>query len=172
MMLRVVAFLQTVAATAAWISAAIFLRYWRQSRDALFALFAVAFTLLGVSWAILSMVTPLGDASPYVHGLRLLAFLLIIAAVVAKNREPIECAGDTGVMSPPARRWSAAAIPSFLSRARQYRPQPHDSPRKAFGRVQRDDRAEKTPTAHHEHRHDAARREDRDDAHRHQVGAE
>ena len=89
MMLRVVAFLQTVAATAAWISAAIFLRYWRESRDGLFAFFSVAFTLLGVSWAILSMFTPLGDASPYVYGLRLLAFLLIIAAVIAKNREPI-----------------------------------------------------------------------------------
>jgi hypothetical protein len=88
-MIRFVAFLQAVSATAAWISAAMFLRYWRESRDVLFALFAIAFTLLGMSWAMLSIFNPIADASPYVYGLRLLAFLLIIAAVVLKNRQTV-----------------------------------------------------------------------------------
>jgi hypothetical protein len=88
-MIRFVAFLQAVSATAAWISAAMFLRYWRESRDVLFALFALAFTLLGMSWAMLSIFNPIADASPYVYGLRLLAFLLIIAAVVLKNRQTV-----------------------------------------------------------------------------------
>ena len=89
MILRIVTFLQSVSAAAAWMGAAMFLRYWRETRDALFVLFALAFMLLGLSWAILSVFNPVGDASPYVYGLRLLGFLLIIAAVVQKNREPI-----------------------------------------------------------------------------------
>ena len=86
-MIRLVAFLQAVSATAALISATIFVRYWRQSRDPLFVQFALAFAVLGVSWAILSVVNPIGDANPYVYVLRLIAFLLIIVAVVVKNRE-------------------------------------------------------------------------------------
>jgi hypothetical protein len=85
--IRLVAFLQAVSATAAWISAAMFLRYWRATRDSLFAMFALAFTLMGLSWAALSIINPAADASPYIYGLRLIAFLLIIAAVIVKNRE-------------------------------------------------------------------------------------
>lgn len=88
-MIRFVAFLQAVSATAAWISAAMFLRYWRETRDTLFSMFALAFTLLGLSWAMLSVFNPVGDASRYIYGLRLIAFLLIIGAVVVKNRETI-----------------------------------------------------------------------------------
>jgi hypothetical protein len=86
-MMRLVAFLLAVSATAAWITSTIFVRYWRETRDPLFVQFALAFALLGASWAILSVVNPIGDASPYVYGLRLIAFLLIIVAVVVKNRE-------------------------------------------------------------------------------------
>ena len=86
-MIRLVAFLQAVSATAAWISATIFVRYWRDSRDLLFAYFALAFALLGLSWALLSVVNPTGDGSPYVYGLRLIAFVLIVIAVLLKNRE-------------------------------------------------------------------------------------
>lgn len=88
-MIRFVAFLQAVSATAAWISALMFLRYWRETCDTLFVMFALAFTLLGASWAMLSIVNPVADASPYIYGLRLIAFLLIIGAVVVKNRETI-----------------------------------------------------------------------------------
>jgi hypothetical protein len=56
-------------------------------RGVLFAMFALAFTLMGASWAALSIFNPAADASPYVYGLRLIAFLLIIAAVIVKNRE-------------------------------------------------------------------------------------
>jgi hypothetical protein len=85
--MRLVVFLQGVSAMAAWSIAAFFLRYFRDSRDHLFAYFGSAFVLLGLSWAILSLDNPVGDASPYVYGLRLVAFLLIIAAVVQKNAE-------------------------------------------------------------------------------------
>jgi len=59
-----------------------FFRFWRQSRDRLFLLFSAAFLLLGVDRVVAST-TSVGDA---VYLLRLLAFVLIVAAVLDKNR--------------------------------------------------------------------------------------
>jgi hypothetical protein len=81
-----VPFLQAVGATAAWFNGLFFFRFWRESRDELFAFFGGAFWLLGLSWAFLSVFSPGEDARPYVYGLRLVAFLLIIVAIVRKNR--------------------------------------------------------------------------------------
>lgn len=62
-----------------------FLRYWRQTRDRLFAAFAAAFALLALNQTLLAFSTmPLEERSP-LYLLRLLAFALIIAAVLAKN---------------------------------------------------------------------------------------
>jgi hypothetical protein len=83
-----VAFLQAVAATAAWLNGVFFWRFWRQSRDQLFALFAIAFWLLAASWAILSVFNPQGESVPYVYALRLLAFVVLIGGIVQKNRYP------------------------------------------------------------------------------------
>jgi len=83
---ELVPFLQAVAATAAWLNGVFFVRYWRESRDQLFALFGVAFWLLALSWAALSLSTPEHESRPYIYGIRLLAFLLIILAIVRKNR--------------------------------------------------------------------------------------
>ncbi len=83
-----VVFLQAVAATAAWINGVFFWRFWRESGDQLFAMFAVAFWLLAASWAILSVFTPQGESVPYVYALRLLAFLVLIGGIVQKNRSP------------------------------------------------------------------------------------
>ena len=64
-----------------------FLRFWRDSRDRLFAIFAVAFFLLAVQRAVLTIVVHHGqEGSVWLYGLRLLAFLLILVAVVDKNR--------------------------------------------------------------------------------------
>jgi hypothetical protein len=81
-----VSFLQAVAATAAWLNGVFFFRFWRESRDELFAFFGGAFWILGLSWALLSLFSPAQEARPYVYGLRLIAFLLIIIAIVRKNR--------------------------------------------------------------------------------------
>ncbi len=63
-----------------------FLRYWRRTGDLLFGAFAVAFWLLALSQALLVMlVIPLEERS-WVFLLRLSAFALIIAAIIAKNR--------------------------------------------------------------------------------------
>jgi hypothetical protein len=68
------------------VAALFFLRFWRQTRDRLFAYFAWAFVLLAVQRGALaaSAVLPFETYAYYV--LRLLAFLLILFAIVEKNR--------------------------------------------------------------------------------------
>jgi hypothetical protein len=63
-----------------------FLRFWRRSRDRLFAWFAAAFWLLGAQRVALAFVEEGSPATTWLYGVRLVAFLLILAAVVDKNR--------------------------------------------------------------------------------------
>lgn len=79
-------FLQGISGTGAVVSGLFFFRFWRESRDPLFAFFGAAFCLLALSWTLLAIVSPTEDTRPYVYGLRLIAFLLIIGGMVAKNR--------------------------------------------------------------------------------------
>ena len=78
---------QAVAATAACANGVFFLRFWRDSRDTLFAYFGAAFCLLATSWGLLALLNPREEAQPYIYALRLVAFVLIVVGVVAKNRE-------------------------------------------------------------------------------------
>ncbi|WP_373044467.1 DUF5985 family protein [Vulgatibacter sp.] len=64
-----------------------FLRFWRESHDRLFAAFALAFWILCLNWLLLAFVGPEYEARTYLYVLRLAAFLLIIAAIVDKNRK-------------------------------------------------------------------------------------
>ena len=79
-------FLQGTCATAAWAIGVVFVRFWRETRDRLFGFFAAGFWLLAASWALLAIENPTAEGHPYVYGIRLLAFLLIIAGIVDKNR--------------------------------------------------------------------------------------
>jgi len=63
-----------------------FLRFWRQSRDRLFAFFTAAFWLLAAQRGALAALGADAPGSTWLYGLRLLAFLLILAAVADKNR--------------------------------------------------------------------------------------
>lgn len=63
-----------------------FLRFWRDTRDRLFSIFAGAFFLL--AWQRLALAVssdPSGDQL-LLYGIRLLAFILILVAIVDKNR--------------------------------------------------------------------------------------
>ncbi len=66
------------------IAALFFLRYWRDTHDSLFAYFSAAFLLLAVGRLGLSVAEP----HQLLHLLRLAAFVLIIVAIVMKNRRP------------------------------------------------------------------------------------
>lgn len=63
-----------------------FLRFWNESRDRLFLYFAAAFALLAVQRIALSFARDLGIAPVILYILRLLAFVLILGAIVDKNR--------------------------------------------------------------------------------------
>ena len=65
-----------------------FLIFWRRSRDRFFALFASAFALLGISWLVHVVTGTANEFNRPVYLFRLLAFLLIIFAVIDKNRSP------------------------------------------------------------------------------------
>lgn len=67
-----------------------FLRYWRGSGDRLYAMFALAFFILGVNRALLATYAHTSATSQEHHALlyaiRLAAFLIILLAIVDKNR--------------------------------------------------------------------------------------
>ena len=68
------------------LAALFFLRFWRDTRDRLFGFFAAAFISLALqrlalSWALVSQ----RDTTAY-YMLRLAAFVLILIAIIDKNR--------------------------------------------------------------------------------------
>ena len=68
------------------VAAVLFLRFWSRTRDVLFLAFAAAFFLLAANHAIVALSgAPREEQSP-LFLLRLAAFMLIIAAVLWKNR--------------------------------------------------------------------------------------
>ena len=63
-----------------------FLRFWKQTRDRLFLIFAVAFWILGIQRGALAIDRTTVEAHTSLYLVRLFAFLLILAAIVDKNR--------------------------------------------------------------------------------------
>jgi hypothetical protein len=63
-----------------------FVRFWRRTRDRLFAAFAAAFGLLALEQALLTLQGASREEQTWVYLLRIAAYGLIIAAVIQKNR--------------------------------------------------------------------------------------
>ena len=66
--------------------AVFFLKFFRESKDRLFAYFAAAFAVLAVDWFAQAFLIPRHERQHFLFLIRLVAFLLIIAGVVDKNR--------------------------------------------------------------------------------------
>ena len=64
-----------------------FLRFWSDTRDRLFGIFAAAFFLLAFQRAALTLSADASSGQVFLYTLRLLAFLLILWAIVDKNRD-------------------------------------------------------------------------------------
>jgi len=78
-------FLAGIEAMGFLIGGLFFLRFWSRTRDGLFLSFAVAFWLLAVGQAVLTLTGfPVEERSP-LYLLRLAAFSLIIFAILRKN---------------------------------------------------------------------------------------
>lgn len=78
-------FVNGATALASFAIGLFFVRFYRESHDRFFALFALAFCTFGVNRVILTVLPEASEARPYVYIFRLLAFLLIIVAIVDKN---------------------------------------------------------------------------------------
>jgi hypothetical protein len=64
-----------------------FLRFWKKTSDRLFLIFAMAFWALALERVLLLIVDPTHEFRSYVYTVRLFAFLLILLAILDKNRK-------------------------------------------------------------------------------------
>lgn len=70
-----------------WIAGLFFMRFWKKTRDRLFAMFAIAFWVLAIERVLLAMTNPENEFRWYIYIFRLFAFGMIILAIIDKNRE-------------------------------------------------------------------------------------
>ncbi len=79
-------FLLGIIVTSSLAVGTFFLKFWRKSHDLLFLGFAAAFLSEGLNrLAFLSLDQP-NEGNPVVYTIRLFSYLLILAAIVHKNR--------------------------------------------------------------------------------------
>ena len=81
-------------ATASLVAGLFFFRFWRSSGDRFFLFFALSFWIEGAQRFVVFQIVGSDEASPLYYLPRLVAYGLIIAAIVDKNRKS----------APPARR--------------------------------------------------------------------
>jgi hypothetical protein len=73
-------------AMASLVAALFFARFWRETRDRFFLLFASAFLIDAADRAALVWAAPTAEHEPLYYSVRLVMFGLIIVAIVDKNR--------------------------------------------------------------------------------------
>ena len=76
----------TVLATLYTVAGLFFLRFRTRTGDRLFSFFAAAFLLLAAQRFTLTFAREWGESTTWLYGLRLLAFVLILIAIIDKNR--------------------------------------------------------------------------------------
>lgn len=81
-------FISGGTAVASFVIAAFFIRYWQQTRDRLFLMFAAGFLTFGISRVVLAFLGEDDEGRVLIYALRLVAFALILIAIVQKNRTP------------------------------------------------------------------------------------
>ena len=75
-------------ATASITAGLFFFRFWWTTRDRFFLLFALSFWIEGVNRVMLYEKVGLNEEAPVYYLIRLVAYGLILAAIVDKNRAP------------------------------------------------------------------------------------
>ena len=79
-------FLMGAIAMASGVAALFFLRFWRDTGDRLFGIFALAILLLGATRFGLALSNEPVEDRTWWYWVRLVAFLLILLAIADKNR--------------------------------------------------------------------------------------
>jgi hypothetical protein len=78
-------FISGAITTAYLVSALYFLKFFRRTGDALFAWFAAAFLVFAIQRFALFVVGNGDETDAIIYGVRLIAFLMILFAIVQKN---------------------------------------------------------------------------------------
>ena len=76
-----------IIVTASLVASAFFLKFWHATRDQLFLAFAIAIALEGVTRVFTLFVVNSYEGAPAIYIARLVAYLVILAAIFRKNRE-------------------------------------------------------------------------------------
>ena len=79
-------FLAGSIVTASFLAGLFFLRFWRETGDRFFLLFALSFWIEGANRFMLARYVGPNEDAPIYYLVRLVAYGLIIAAIVMKNR--------------------------------------------------------------------------------------
>ncbi|HET9271910.1 MAG TPA: DUF5985 family protein [Vicinamibacterales bacterium] len=69
-----------------FVAGLLFLRYWRDGRDRFFLLLGCSFFVEAFSRVLLAVSARPNEGSPWIYGIRLLAYVLILRAIWEKNR--------------------------------------------------------------------------------------
>lgn len=86
-MLNLTLLLQGMLAMGFMVSGLLFLKYWHKSNDRLFGAFALAFFIFAAERIVLGIVGIDSPTAQHLFLVRLAGFLLILAAVIDKNRK-------------------------------------------------------------------------------------
>ena len=79
-------FLLGVIVTASLTAAGFFLKFWQQTRDSLFLGFGAAFFIEGINRLAFLFLDRPNEGDPLLYTIRLCSYLLILAAIIHKNR--------------------------------------------------------------------------------------
>jgi hypothetical protein len=79
-------FMMGAIAMGSAVAALFFLRFWRETGDRLFVMFAISFLLLGATRLGLAFSHDTVEGQTHWYWVRLAAFVLILVAIVDKNR--------------------------------------------------------------------------------------
>ena len=80
------AFLNGASVVASAAISMFFLAFWRRSADRLFAIFALAFAVFAANRLALVLIDTENENTTWVYSVRLAAFLLILVAIIDRNR--------------------------------------------------------------------------------------
>ncbi len=72
---------------ASFVAGLFFFRYWRSSRDKFFLYFALSFWIEAADRVAFGMMGPSSEFEPLFYGVRVLAYGLIVLAILQKNRK-------------------------------------------------------------------------------------
>jgi hypothetical protein len=78
-------FLLGVISTASLTAGLFFLKFWRRTRDVLFLAFAISFFIEGLNRIAFLLLPRPSEGSPAIYFVRLVAFLIILTAILWKN---------------------------------------------------------------------------------------